>query len=170
MFIPLLDLYFRIQNIYIFFLLLSVWRNKNLNPPYPFHRLCLLALSPLREEAELPHVALSPCLLALALTSQAWSSPKLCLPALSLTESQQRYPPPAACPHLLLSPWRLPLNPSLRALPLPWPPTALAELALPCLRSSLPAPVPPSSLSMPALPSDARRVAPWWLLASFPQC
>ena len=27
----------------------------------------------------------------------------------------------------------------------------------------------PSSLSMSALPSDARRVAPWWLLASFPQ-
>jgi hypothetical protein len=83
--------------------------------------------------------------------------------------SQPRSPPPAARPHLLLSPWRLPLNPSLCALPLPWPPAAPAELALPCLRFSLPAPVPPSSLFMPALPSDARRVAPWWLLASFPQ-
>jgi hypothetical protein len=61
--------------------------------------------------------------------------------------SQPRSPPPAARPHLLLSPWRLPLNPSLCALPLPWPPAAPAELALPCLRFSLPAPVPPSSLS-----------------------
>ena len=70
----------------------------------------------LREEAKLAHVALSPCLLALALSSQAWSSPKLRLPALSLTAALSSTCSSPPSPPL---PMVAPLDPSLRGLPAP---------------------------------------------------
>jgi hypothetical protein len=112
--------------------LLSVWRNKNLNPPHPFHRLCLLALSPLYSYVKKPNSLTS---LSLPACLHSPSAPRHGARPSSVSQrspSQPRSPPPATRPYLLLSPWRLPLDPSLRR------PSPVAGVVPSCSRPSFP--------------------------------